>query len=242
MNLSKGGKIIATKKIATRVKCPIRRLLKKEIFWLHEHKCKHGHSYLEHYSCYVSEKPDDSPIQEKVGIFDIETTGLKANWSHVLCWCMKEQGTDIIHQDLITSKHARDKNDNSLIKSAVEEIKKYDRIVTWYGTRFDLPYVRSRAIFYDIDFPSYQELYHTDLYYLARSKLALHSNRLGAVCQFFGIEAKNHPMTPQLWAKAGAGDKEALDTVLEHCQEDVISTDKCYDLLLKYSATIKRSI
>lgn len=224
-------------------KIPIRKLLKRDIVWLAEHNCKaHNHSYLSHYNCFLREKPSMSPLTEKVGIFDIETTGLKCSYSHMLCWCIKEQGTDIIHEDLLTRKEVRDKNDKRIIKSAVKEIKKYDRIIGWFSSRFDLPYVRGRAIYHNIEFPTYKELYQTDLYYIARSKLAMHSNRLGAVCQFFGIEAKNHPMTPELWAKAGAGNKEALNTVLEHCREDVVSTDSCYEMLNKYSAENKRSI
>lgn len=229
-------------KRASKITCPIRKLTKKEIIWLHDNYCRHGHRYIEHYNCYIQEDPETSPIHEKIGIFDIETTGLKANWSHMLCWCMKEQGKDIIHHDLITKRKARDKDDEKIIKSAVKEIKKYDRVVTWYGSRFDLPYLRSRAIYFDIEFPSYRELYHTDLYYIARSKLAMHSNRLASVCQYFGIEAKSHPMTPELWTKSGAGEQKALETVLKHCEEDVISTDKCWEILSKYSASTKRSI
>lgn len=224
------------------LKLPVRKLLKREMVWLAENKCRHGHTYLEHYACFLQEKPDTSPLVEKVAIFDIETTGLKANWSHMLCWQIKEAGKDFVYGDLITTKHARDKDDYSLIKSAVKSIREYDRVVTWYGTRFDLPYLRSRAMFHGIDFPTYKELVHTDLYYLARSKLCLHSNRLGSVCQFFGIEAKNHPMTPELWVRAGRGDKEALEEILTHCEEDVRSTDSCLDLLLMYSPATQRSI
>lgn len=224
------------------MRVPINRLLKKEMIWLGTHFCRHGHTYLEHYNCFLEEKPITSPFQEKIGIFDIETTGLKANWSHMLCWCIKEHGKNIIHEDLITSRKARDKDDKKIIKSAVEEIKKYDRIIGWYSSRFDIPYIRSRAIFHGIEFPSYKELYHTDLYYLARNKLALHSNRLKSVCQFFEIKAKNHPMTPQLWIDSGAGKKEALKIVLMHCREDVCSTDMTYNILLKYSPATKRSI
>ena len=160
----------------------------------------------------------------------------------MLCWCMKEVDSDLIAYDLITKKEARDKNDYRIIKSCVKEIRKFDRTMGWYSSRFDMPYVRSRAEYHGIPFPTYKEALHTDLYYIARSKLALHSNRLGAVCQFFGIEAKSHPMTPDLNLRSGAGDKEALAVVLEHCKEDVISTDKCRELLMKYSAPTKRSI
>ena len=229
-------------KRAARVKCPVHRMLKKDIIWLFDHNCKHGHNYAEHYACFLAENPKNSPFQEKQGIFDIETTGLKANWSHMLCWCIKEVNSDLITFDLITRKEARDKNDYRIIKSCVKEIRKFDRTMGWYSSRFDMPYVRSRAEFHNIPFPTYKEALHTDIYYIARSKLALHSNRLGSVCQFFGIEAKNHPMNPDLWMRAGRGDKDALEEVLTHCKEDVVSTDKSRELLMKYAAPTNRSI
>lgn len=224
------------------LRVPVRKLLKKDLVWLGENMCRHNHTYLEHYSCFLSEKPSTAPMQEKIGIFDIETTGLKANYSHMLCWCLKDYDTGIVAEDLITRREARDKNDKRIVKSAVAEIEKYDRIVTWYGANFDVPYTRTRALRHRFDFPEYRDLYHTDLYYVARSKFALHSNRLAAVCEFFGIEAKNHPFTPQLWEDAGAGKQEALDTTLVHCQEDVDSTAECLTMLLKHMVMSKRSI
>ena len=224
------------------MKIPIRKMLKRDVEWLAEHNCRHSHTFLEHYSCFLAEKPDTAPMQESIGIFDIETTGLKGNWDHMLCWCMLDKNTGKIAHDLITRKEVRDKVDARIIKSAVNEIVKYDRIVTFYGKRFDIPFTRTRAIYHNIEFPSYRDLYHTDLYFMAREKFALHSNRLGSICQFFGIEAKTHPMTPELNMKCGAGDEEALKVVLTHCEEDVDSTDKVLDLLLKHIMMTKVSI
>jgi len=224
------------------MKLPVRKLLKRDLVWLAENLCRHGHTYLEHYSCFLVEKPDTAPMQEKIGIFDIETTGLKANWSHLLCWCMYDKDSGETTHDLITRREARDKKDMRLIKSAVKEIEKYDRIVTYYGRRFDIPYTRSRAVHHKLAFPAYRDLYHTDLYFMAREKFCIHSNRLGSICQFFNIDAKNHPMTPELWQRAGAGEEEALNTILTHCKEDVVSTDKVFDMLLNHIMVTKRSI
>jgi len=221
---------------------PVRKLTKAQLVWLGENKCRHSHNFLSHYTCFLAEKPDTSPLVEKIGIFDIETTGLKANWSHMLCWCVKEQGKDIIHQDLVTSREARDKNDKRIIKSAIKEIKKYDRILTYYGSGFDIPYVRTRAIGQGMSFPGYKDIYTTDLYFACRTKFRVHSNRLGAICEYFGIEAKNHPMTPSLWQRSGAGEKDALEEVLTHCREDVESTDKVFQMLLSHIMITKRSI
>ena len=222
---------------------PARKLTKAEIVWLAENYCRHRHTYLSHYSCFLSEKPDTSPLREKVGVFDLESTGLKSNWSHMLAWCIKEHNKDVIYEDVVTTREARDKNDKRIVKSAVSKIKEFDRTCGWYSSQFDIPYLRSRAIYHGINFPGYKEgLYHTDLYYIARAKLALHSNRLQAVCEYFGIPAKGHRMTPDLWRRAGAGQSEALATVLEHCREDVRSTDQVFLLLLKHLQLQKRSI
>ena len=222
---------------------PIRKLRKSDIVWLAEHRCKaHSHDFLSHYDCFLREKPDTSPVVEKIGIFDIESTGLKSNWSHMLAWCIKDHNEDTIYEDLITRREARDKNDKRIVNSLVKKMRGYDRLITWYGTGHDLPYTRSRAIHHGLDFPAWKTLYHTDLYYVARAKLSLHSNRLQAVCQWFDIEAKVHPMTPDLWEKAGAGDKEALETILQHCREDVISTDNVFNRLLEHCQLQKRSV
>lgn len=224
------------------LRVPARKLLKKDLVWLSENFCRHNHSYLEHYSCYITEKPSTAPMTEKIGVFDIESTGLLANWSHMLCWCMLDNDTGEITHDLITTKEARDKRDERLIKSACAEIKKYDRIIGWYSSRFDIPYVRTKALYHKIDFPAYRDLYHLDLLYVSRSKLRLHSNRLEKVCEYLEIPAKSHPMTPKLNMECGAGKPEALQTVLEHCKEDVWSTNEVFKILLNHMLVSKRSI
>jgi len=224
------------------MKCPVRRLLKRDLVWLGEHYCRHHHTYLSHYSCFLFEKPDTSPVKEKIGIFDIETTGLQANWSVMVSWCMLDHDTEKIAYDTTTRREIRDRTDKRLVKSAVKELKKYDRIITWYGSRFDIPYVRTKALYHNIDFPAYKDLYHTDLLYVSRQKLKLHSNRLGNVCQYLEIPAKGHPMTPKLNNDLQAGKEEAIKFVLEHCKEDVQSTNEMFKRLLKHMLISKRSI
>lgn len=223
------------------LRVPARRLLKRDLVELSENFCRHNHTYLEHYSCYLQEKPNLS-FQERIGIFDIETTGLLANWSVLAAWCILDHDSGKIVSDLVTGREIRDRTDKRLVKSACDELKKYDRIITWYGTRFDLPFVRTKALYHSIDFPAYKDLYHTDLLYVSRQKLRLHSNRLGNVCQYFKIPAKSHPMTPELNNDLQAGKQYALDDVLEHCKEDVWSTNEVFKKLLTHMLISKRSI
>jgi len=155
---------------------------------------------------------------------------------------MKDMDSGVIYSDMVTKREIRDKNDRRVIGSAVKEIEKYDRIVTWYGTKFDLPFVRSKSMKYGIEFPAYKDLYHTDLYYMCRSKMRLHSNRLQSFCEYLGIPAKEHRMTPELNEKCQAGDEEALGVILLHCEEDVNSTGEAFNRLLRHMMLQKRSV
>lgn len=483
------------------IRVPVRRVTKADIVWLGEHFCRHNHTYLEHYSCFLMEKPDTAPMVERIGIFDIETTGLPANWSIMASWCMLDHETGKITEDIIKKREIRDRSDKRIVKSAVAEIKKFDRILTWYGcltpghkvltsdlrwenvenlkkgtvllafdesknytesivlhnrelradvykislsngeeleatgnhpwlrrtkhkqyfwgttehlhkalpakmynggidfykilpewkedksyeagwlagffdgegcisqswvkkayqphfsfqiaatqsknvcvemarqylatlgfqcsirpydknyphimriailggkeeqlrflgqirpkrllenfdtskvgsfksrameeikitkiekmgkrkicglgttsgtyfsngfgshnSRFDIPYVRTKALFHDIPFPAFRDLYHTDLLYTSRAKLRLSSNRLEAVCEYFEIPAKHHKMTPKLNNDLQAGKQYALDDVLEHCREDVWSTNQVFIKLFEHTMLHKRSI
>ena len=224
------------------MRVPVRKCLKQDLIWFGENFCRHNHTYLEHYSCYRAEQPSTAPMVEKIGVFDIETTGLPANWSIMAAWCMLDHTTGEITHDLMSRREMRDRTDKRLIKSACKEIKKYDRIIGWYSSRFDIPYVRTKALYHGLDFPAYKDLYHTDLLYVSRQKLRLSSNRLEAVCQYFEIPAKGHKMTPKLNNELQAGEQEALNDVLEHCKEDVWSTNEVFLQLLNHMMITKRSI
>ena len=179
---------------------------------------------------------------EKIGVFDIETTGLLANWGIMVSWCMLDHNTGKIEYDITTRGEMRDRTDKRIIKSACKELAKYDRIVGWYSSRFDIPFVRTKALYHKIKFPAYRDLYHTDLLYISRQKLKLSSNRLEAVCQYFEIPAKHHRMTPKLNNELQAGKQEAIDDVLEHCKEDVWSTNEVFKMLLEHMLISQRSI
>ena len=97
-------------------------------------------------------------------------------------------------------------------------------------------------MYHKIDFPVYKEIRHTDAWKVARKKLKLHSNRLGVVAPFFGIEAKGHPLNGEVWLKCLSGNKEALDFVMTHNIEDVESLRKVWHRMEDYQKVDKASL
>ena len=199
--------------------------------------CKHGHTMLSHPKCFIEEE------QENIGFLDIETTALDANFGHMVTWCILGSATgkivgDGIKRDEIFSGDS----DMRITESLVAEMQKYSRLVTWYGARFDIPFIRTRALFWNIDFPKYKQLVHTDAYDIAKRKLKLHSNRLESVCEFLKIPAKGHRLTPSLLRDSRIGKEYALKDIMEHNKEDVISLRDVWGRLNEFTHLNKTSI
>jgi uncharacterized protein YprB with RNaseH-like and TPR domain len=203
-------------------------------------RCVHKHNGIRHPQCYR----DKLGGAERVGFFDIEATNLHANFGYMLSYCILGDDSKLI-KNRVTEREIKDYQfDKRLIKDLISDLKKFDRLVVYYGKdwRYDIPFVRTRAERYGLDFPGWKELYVTDVYDLAKSKLRLHRNRLQNVCELLGIESKTHPLKPEIWQKANAGERKSLEYILTHNVEDVYSLRGSFDRLKKYTQLSRSSI
>lgn len=219
-------------------------------------RCIHRHTIDEHPKCFkrnlVNYKNDKEFTKNtgedwynypgyKIGYFDIETDNLNADFGTMLSWCIKEKGGKTIY-NVIQKKDLFDGlADYKVIESLVEELRKYKIIITYYGTGFDLPYARAKAMHYNLDFPGYGELYHFDLFYTARSKLKLSSRSLANVCDYLNIKGKT-PLDKNVWRLAKYGDPKALAEVLDHNIGDVVILEQLHEKLDPLRKWMKRSI
>lgn len=202
-------------------------------------RCVHHHDGISHSSCF----DQANGLIENVGYFDIESSSLTSDFGTVLTYCIKHD-TGIISNKITPQEIKNGSYDKRLMSDLCNDLRRFDRIITWYGSKFDIPFVRSRCILYKHDFPLFKEVLHTDAYMIAKRTLrTLHSKRLGVVAQFYGIEAKEHPLNPTVWLKCLSGDQEAIDFVETHCQEDVASLQKvCERAIFPYTKLGRTSI
>ncbi len=179
----------------------------------------------------------------KIGFLDIETHDLQANFGYMISWCIKRLGCryeeidgDYITADDVDLARASMKNevDFRILETLIKAICQYDVIVTYYGSRFDIKYMRTRAIKDKLSFPLYGEIIHWDLYFVARNRLKLSSNRLGEVARLFGssVNTKSY-LDGDAWTHAPLGNVEAMKYIYEHNKQDVITLEKVYFGLLR---------
>ena len=221
------------------MKAPLAQMKKSEILALYRYKCKHGHNGISHYNCYRRESKEP----EKIGFLDIETSNLKANFGIILSYCILIGGTKEIIKNVITKKELQDgEMDKRLVRDCISDITKFDRIIGHYSSRFDVPFVRTRAIIHGLDFPAYGELVQTDTWRMAKNSLALHSNRQDVLAESLLGKTLKTRIKQKHWIKALQGDKEALAYVLDHNENDVKDLEKNYNKLVRYNRKSNTSI
>jgi uncharacterized protein YprB with RNaseH-like and TPR domain len=159
----------------------------------------------------------------------------------MLSWCLKYRGGKVVHGIVTKDEIFNGTNDKRIVRELLEELKNVDVVITYYGTGFDVKFLRTRALYWKYLFPAYGSIYHFDVYYRARALLATHRKSLDAVTTFFGIEGKT-PILLATWQKAMYGNKAALKEVLVHNVEDVKITEELFDLLEDYSKWTRRSL
>jgi hypothetical protein len=76
--------------------------------------------------------------------------------------------------------------------------------------------------------PNYKQF---DTLKIARNKLYLNSNRLDYISKLLGFEGKIN-ISPEVWSKVILlNDKDALNEMLDYCDEDVRQLEKVYNEL-----------
>jgi uncharacterized protein YprB with RNaseH-like and TPR domain len=167
------------------------------------------------------------PGRCRTAILDIETTGLAADFSVMLCAVVKEFGTDYM-KTFNVCLDAKDilESEKQMIVDINEELGEFDAIITYYGSRFDIPFLRTRALFHGIE--PLPRIKHLDMYFTVRNSTNPGTRRLDRMNQILqnsdpeGSPSKtSFDITP--WIRVlHSRDEDALDYIVDHCQKDVL--------------------
>lgn len=176
-----------------------------------------------------------------IGFLDIETSNFDANAGFMISWAMavgNEVFYDVIEPTEITKKFG---DDSRIVGSLIHQLREVDVVATFWGTGFDVPYMRARAMEHNLPFPGYGSIAHLDLFYAARRLMKLHRRSLQAATEFLGIAGKTH-LDLKVWNKARVGHKESLNYILDHNVADVEILSELFDRLKPYAKWIRKSL
>lgn len=169
---------------------------------------------------------------------DGEMSNLDANFGRVYCFCIKPLDKPVITLKEGDFKQRFPSDDKALVETIRDELHKHDIWVGWYTQRFDIPFLQTRLIINNSE--PLQKRFHVDLWFQSKYKFKLHSNRLDAVADSLDVPHKKTKLLPDVWRRAQAGDKEALNYIVEHCKQDVKTLEDVYHRLFKYVDNIRK--
>ncbi len=173
--------------------------------------------------------------------FDIETTSLKADFSIILSAAVKPFKRDpvVFRADTYpTWRTARD-DDSGIVRDISQELARHAIVITHYGSKFDLPYLRAKAMRYGC--PALPPMFGIDTYYIAKANFLVSSRRLENLCRYFGLGQKSG-VEGNLWNKAAfAGDKEAMDAIVKHNCQDVELLERLASMSFSYLKSLPKA-
>jgi len=170
----------------------------------------------------------------KILLWDIECSDLKADFGHILCIGYKWYGDDTSYVISMAENPEWPKpgktlwDDKWMVQEFLPIVAEADDQVTWYGKKFDEPYVRSRMIHWGMrnDFPP---IHHTDLWETCRKEFCLSNNRLITAGRFLRLEEGKIQMPVVDWKHASQGDRAAMARTERRCSSDVFMLEEAYE-------------
>lgn len=160
--------------------------------------------------------------------YDTESTDLSANWGRLLCasYCGLDGKVWTDRRDDPAYELTTVIDDGPLCADIKANLEQADIIVSWNGILHDIPLLNARLAANAMEPCRIGTLYgtrHLDLmYYAGGQSMKIGGRRLDTVAKFFQCENQKTGLDGETWQLASAGNEDAMNLVVEHCEADVL--------------------
>jgi len=166
-------------------------------------------------------------------VWDIETTGLKGDFGRLLCCSF----LTLPDNNLVTYKwtdYSDSYEDDGKLAAAIrDKIEESDFSVGYFSKGFDFGFLQARLA--DAGERLLERHLHIDpiWYFRGWRGLKIGSSSMKNVADFLGLDEQKMDVPKSVWISANAGNKKALETLVDRCESDVRVTAKIMKFALK---------
>lgn len=171
---------------------------------------------------------------------DLETSNLDADFSILLTACIKPFGKPalVFRADAYPSWATNRADDKAITKAIADELRKHAVVITHYGTKFDVPFLRAKLVKHGLE--PLPPMFAIDSWRIAKDNFKVSSRRLKTLAEYFQIGTKDG-VEGGLWMKAAyEGNTEAMNQIVEHNVVDVDVLEKLACISFPYLKFIRR--
>lgn len=146
----------------------------------------------------------------------------------IICICWKWEGQKKVYSLSWDKKQS----DKKMLLEFIKVANEADELIGHNGDRYDLPFLRTRCLFHDIDmFPNYVTI---DTLKIAKSKFAFNSNRLDYIGKFLGYGGKVATSFSMWMNITIRNDQSDLSKMVRYCKGDVKLLEFIFGKLRKH--------
>jgi len=147
----------------------------------------------------------------------------------IICVCWKWEGEKKVHS-LDWGKGC----DKKLLQRFIKEMNRATELVAHNGDRFDLKWIRTRALFHGIDM---RHKYDTvDTLKEAKKYFRFNSNGLDYITRLLNVGGKIETGGWEAWEQITLyNDKKHLKQMIKYCKNDCVILEKVFNKLKKYT-------
>jgi DNA polymerase elongation subunit (family B) len=147
----------------------------------------------------------------------------------IICCCYKWADKDEVH----VLKWSKNCSDRDIVKKIGEIISQADEVIAHNGDRFDLKWLRTRALLHGVYFPA--QIKSIDTLKKVRGNFLFNSNRLDYLSKVTGGAGKlDYGGIKTLQKIYLHNDRKALEDYIEYCKIDVLELERVYNVLSPY--------
>lgn len=146
----------------------------------------------------------------------------------IICISWGWEGDNKIHN----LKWDKDMCDKKMLEKFIPILNSADEIVAHNGDRFDIKWIRTRALFHKI--PMKNKYRSLDTLKKAKQNFNFPNNRLDTIAQFLGVGAKVEHEGIKMWDKVQDGDKHYLKEMVKYCDGDIVVLQDVYFAMQSY--------
>jgi len=193
-------------------------------------------------------KTNKTPSKPKILVIDLETAAnisyhfgrfnlnlsqdnVMVDGGWILCatmyWLPEKEGDDIeLFSIWLTPEEVLTQDDSDLVSKILGFYNEADAIVAHNGCSFDHKVLQTRSV--ANGFGPLRKIKVIDTLRLSRSYLKLDSHKLDVIGRYFGLGEKLETGGITLWKKVQQGDQNAMDQMVEYCEQDTLLLGKVY--------------
>jgi uncharacterized protein YprB with RNaseH-like and TPR domain len=176
-----------------------------------------------------------------MAFFDIETSGLSAWGNDMTVVAIVDQFGHATIRDRFEFPQSSVLDDSGLLEWTRDELEKYDILVGWYGTMFDLPFINAKLVEHGMTVM--RDKMFLDPCFKTRGGrygLKVGSSKLKNVAKWLNTPNQKPDVEWVTFRKASFGDPEAVAELRDRCEADCRAMRDIFNHIKPMIRTIHR--